>query len=62
LQVARAESSVIESGFLLFELCNSSRVRGTKFGSREVSVFFSPISFFFSFFPLHAVRKMLRRK
>ncbi len=57
-----AESSVIESGFLLFELCNSSRVRGTKFGSREVLVSF-PLSLFFSpFFSLHAVRKMLRRK
>jgi hypothetical protein len=45
-RLARAESSVVESGFLLFELCNSSRVRGTKFGSREVSFFF----FFFLFF------------
>ncbi len=65
-RLARPESSVVKSGFLLFELCNSSRVRCTKFGSREVSFFFfffSPFFFFFSFFfSLHAVRKMLRRK
>lgn len=49
-RLARAESSVVDSGFLLFELCNSSRVRGTKFGSREVSFLFPPIPFFFFFF------------
>lgn len=47
-RLARAESSVVESGFLLFELCNSSRVRGTKFGSREGSFFSFSFFLFFS--------------
>jgi len=47
-RLARAESSVVESGFLLFELCNSSRVRGTKFGSREGSFFSFFLFLFFS--------------